>query len=220
MARVLVLVLVLIGAWSGNPALAGAWPRGKGETFLAVSAQIEGPNEFGFYSQFATFYLEYGLGPRLTGGLDLGGDGVQSSKAVAFLRWPLLGAEQPLKLAVAMGAGRIDGATALRPEFSLGRGLRLAGWPGWANADARLALFDSEPTLWEAEFTLGLSPTPKFKTILQLQTGGREGQSAYARLAPSLVIRRKKGRYLEFGVTAGLQNAPDMGVKIGTWREF
>ncbi len=216
MFRMLALLILLAAQ-----AQAGAWSREKGKTFLSFSTQVEGPNEFGLYDSFANVYAEYGLTDKLTAGLDLGGSALQMTKAVAFLRLPLGRLDQPTKLAAELGLGQVDGRTALRPGFSMGRGLTLWQRQGWAAIDTRFVKFDSgSDSLFETDLTFGLNASKKTKLILQLQTGARSSNPLYIRLAPSLVIERKPGHHLELGITAGLKEISTKGIKIGTWRHF
>lgn len=216
MLRLLALLIIL-----GAQAQAGAWPREKGKTFLSFSTQIEGPNEFGLYDTFATVYGEYGLTEKLTLGIDLGGSAVEMTKAIAFARLPIGHDTRETKLAIELGIGQVGGNTALRPGLSIGRGLTLGDRHGWATIDTRFVLFKGRSGhLLESDATLGLNATDKIKLIVQLQTGAPKGDPLYMRLAPSVVIEKKPGHHLEFGVTAGLLETSEMGIKIGSWRNF
>ncbi len=217
MLRILIIVLLL-----GSQVHAGPWPREKGKVFLSVSAQSEKSPQTGLMNNFSAAYGEYGLTEKLTLGIDLGTDGLTSSKAVAFARFPVLEREGPWLFAVEMGLGVVDTRMAVRPGFTLGRGLSLGQMGGWFTVDTRAVLKGGpRGSFLETDVTLGLNSSERTKTILQLQTGLPSKGSAYAKFAPSLVIVQKKpGHYLEIGASAGLMNAADYGVKVGVWREF
>ena len=220
MPRILTyLGAIALCALAATQAAAGAWPRGKGRTFLSTSTLSERQAALGGYTQTGAFYIERGLTDRLTAGLDIGGDGVTPGKTVAFLRWPLWSAERDTKFAAEVGLGRIAAHNALRPGLSLGRGVTVLGHPGWLALDGRTVL-NGRPLQWEGEATFGLSPRDWLKAILQLQGGGGGDGQVYARFAPSLIIRHAPGRYYELGVTAGLVGAPAVGFKVGIWQEF
>lgn len=219
MSRSLLLSLLLM-PWLAAPALPGAWPRAKDTAFVATSAQIEGPDEHGFYSQNFSLFAEYGLTERLTLGIDVGGDAVRMSKAVGFLRWPVGPAERPLKLAVEFGAGRVQGETALRPGFNIGRGIKLLERYGWLAVDSRAVLFEGGAVSLEGEATFGLSVTARSKVILQLQAGAPDEGRDYTRFAPSFVHQIRPGIHIEAGLVEPLTGGGHRGFKLGLWRNF
>ncbi|GAW32985.1 hypothetical protein RA2_00020 [Roseovarius sp. A-2] len=219
MLRYLLLSLLLM-PWFAAPALPGAWPRAKGTAFVATSAQIEGPDEHGVYRQNVTLFAEYGLTERLTLGVDVGGDAVRTSKTVAFLRWPVGPAERPLKLAVELGGGQVQGETALRPGLNIGRGIKLWERYGWLAVDSRAVLVEGGGTSLEGEATFGLSVTARSRVILQLQVGAPDEGRDYTRFAPSFVYQIRPGAHIEAGLIEPLTGAGHRGFKLGLWRSF
>lgn len=214
------LVLAFAIALLAIPAGAGPWPRGKGETFLSFSGQAEEPDAAGRVKIVFSSYAEHGLTPRLTLGLDLFGDGTRMSKAIAFLRRPLLQERQEWKLAGEVGLGQVDGLNVLRPGLSLGRGVRILGRHGWITLDTRAVLLMDHVRVWEADLTLGLSAMDRLKLIVQLQGGAPDAGRAHLRVAPSAVWRFGPGRHLELGVSTGLDGHTPDGLKLGMWLEF
>lgn len=219
MLRCLIPMLLLL-PWLAGMAAAGAWPRDKGQSFLALSGQVDGPDQFGLYRQSFTLYAEYGATERLTLGLDIGGDAQRMTKAIAFARWPIGPAERAMKIAYEIGVGEVEEEAALRPGLSLGRGFTLSGRHGWAAIDGRAVLFGGGQAALESDITIGLSTTPHSKAILQIQTGRPAFGRTYSRFAPSFVHETKPGLYLEFGVVAPLSGGGENGVKLGLWRQF
>lgn len=215
----LILVLALL-PWLATAAQGGAWPRAKGEGFVAASGTVEGPDEFGYYRQSFSLFAEYGATERLTFGVDLGGDALRMSKAIAFLRLPLGRPSRKVKLALGIGAGQVEGENALRPAFSIGRGMSIGKRHGWLNADTRAILFESGAVAYESDLTAGLSLGARLKALLQLQAGVPAQGRGYLRLAPSVVYRTRPGTHLEFGVTEPLSGGGERGVKLGLWRRF
>lgn len=215
----LILVLVLL-PWLATAVQGGAWPRAKGEGFLAASVTVEGPDEFGLFHEDFSLFAEYGATKRLTFGVDLGGDSLRMSKAIAFLRRSLGPQSRETKLAVELGAGQVEGETALRPVLSVGRGFALGKRPGWLNADGRAILFGGGDTAYEADLTAGLSIGTRVKAIAQVQAGRPAQGRDYLRLAPSLVYETRPGTHLELGVTEPLSGGGERGIKLGLWRKF
>jgi len=215
----LLLFLALL-PWLSTAVLGGAWPRAEGEGFLAVSGTVEGPDEFGLYSQSFSLFAEYGATERFTFGVDLGGDAGRMSKAIAFLRWPLGRSEHQLSLALEIGAGQVDQEPALRPAFSVGRGISLGERHGWFNADTRAILFEGGTTAYETDLTAGLSLGARVKALVQLQAGVPAEGRDYLRLAPSLVYETRPGTHLELGVTEPISGGGERGFKLGLWHKF
>jgi hypothetical protein len=215
----LILVLALL-PWLATAAQGGAWPRARGEGFLAASGTVEGPDRFGLYRQNFRLYAEYGATARLTFGVDLGGDIQRMTKTIAFLRRSLGRPSREVKFAVEIGAGQVEGENALRPAVSIGRGIAIGGHHGWLNADGRAILVAGGGTAFETDLTAGLSVGARLKAMVQLQAGIPSQGRDYLRLAPSLIYEMRPGTHLEFGVTEPLSGGGERGVKLGLWRKF
>jgi len=215
------LILALIALpWLAVMVQAGAWPREKGEGFLSFSSQFAERDETGINRQSFAAYAEYGATGRLTLGLDLSGDALRMSKAIAFARWPLGRAGRPRKLAVELGAGQVEGEAALRPGLSLGRGVRLGARQGWLAADTRAILFSGGGAAFETDLTAGLALGPRLLGIVQLQAGAPESGRDYLHLSPSLVYEMRPGAQIELGVLAPLSGGGERELKLGLWRRF
>lgn len=214
MWRFLILLVML-----GGQASAGAWPRAKGEIFLSFSSTLNASGNSA--ADYVALYAEYGITGRVTAGLDLGTDGIRSSKAVGFLVFPLAQPAHDWKLALEAGLGRIDSRDALRPGLSLGRPIQLGARPGWMAIDTRWVLFQDNQggDRVESDVTFGLSLNDRNKMMVQFQAGDPSSGSPYLRIAPSWVIERKPGRHIELGVTAGVIESEDIGLKLGFWRK-
>lgn len=197
---------------------AGAWPRAEGETFLSISAEAD---SLGTPDPYTALYLEYGLTRTLTLGLDAGRNTTGHSEALVFARRPLNRPGAALKWAAELGAGRIGGATVLRPGLSLGRAIRLGGQPGWAALDARadIDLATGRSDL-SADYTLGLTVTNQARVILQIRSHDGLFDSTAARALAAMVIEHRPGRYLDIGMTARPADIRDIGLRLGIWRRF
>ncbi len=218
MSSRLILLLVML-PWLASAAMGGAWPRAKGEGFLAASGTVEERDEFGLYRQSFSLYAEYGATGRLTFGVDLGGDALRMTKAIAFVRWPLRDLARKTKLALEVGLGQVEHENALRPGLSIGRGIAIGKHHGWLNADTRAILWESG-TAFEVDLTAGLSLGARVKAMMQLQAGVPDQGQDYLRLAPSITYEMRPGAHLELGLTEPLWGGGARGVKLGLWRSF
>ncbi|MEX5729886.1 hypothetical protein Ga0609869_003239 [Rhodovulum iodosum] len=225
--RVICLVLMLLLGAPG--AHAGAWPRGEGQAFLSFSqAHSADPGQRGGTpDSYAGLYAEYGLGPRLTLGLDAGhARDAGSWTAIAYLRRSLDRGAGRHRVAAELGLGARGRAgrraePVLRPGLSWGMGLNTRWGPGWAGVESYAEhRVESAETALKADTTLGLKPRPGRMLILQIQTGDYPGAAPYLRLAPSLVQRVGRHGHLELGLTAAALGDTRVGVKLGTWVAF
>lgn len=215
------LACLLVACLAASPAFSGAWPRAKGEVFLAGATRVAATRLEGPYSIYSTAYLEYGLNDRLTLGLDFGHGISGATKMIAFVQHPLPIGSDRHRFAAQIGLGQISGEATLRPGLSYGFGFERDGGPGWVSIDSvaeiRLA---SGHTDYKSDITLGLSHGDRMKSVFQIQTGLSHGDPSFIRLAPSLVIRVGARTHLEIGMTKGLVGDHQTGFKIGFWRKF
>ena len=219
MLRILALLLSILAL----PASAGPWPQDKGRSFASASLRLVWPEDLRSAqpeSTYLTLYFEHGVTERLTVGLDLGHSVSGQGKSMVFARSPLP-APGDWVAAAEIGLGLVEGAQVVRPGLSVGRGLRMAhGW-GWVSADMQLEhRWQSGGTDLRLDLTLG-TPLPRDrKLILQLQTGRQEGDPAFARLAPSMVMPLPNGLKLEAGGSVGLTGRNGLGLMVGLWHSF
>ncbi|WP_372614236.1 hypothetical protein [Aquicoccus sp.] len=215
------LACLLVAFLAATPALAGAWPRAKGEVFLAAATRVAATRFEGPYSVYSTAYLEYGLNDRLTLGLDIGHGISGATKTIAFLQHPLPIGSDRHRFATQIGLGQVSGKATLRPGVSYGLGFVHPRGTGWfaidSVAEIRLA---SGRTDYKSDITLGLSHGDRMKSIFQVQTGLSHGDPSFIRLAPSVAIRTGARSHLELGMTRGLVGDVQTGFKIGFWRAF
>lgn len=202
---------------------AGAWPRKKGDGFASVSVRLGWPQDVADWTSleptqdYSTLYIEYGLTDRLTLGLDLGHSVSGSGKTVAFLQFPLRQADEGVHVSAQLGFGMISGDRVLRPGLSLGWSLE----KGWFSIDSVAeAHLQTGRADYKLDFTWGRNLNAGRKFILQVQTGQPDGQDAFARLAPSIVIPVRDRLKFETGATFGLTGDESVGLKIGVWTEF
>ena len=211
--------MLVLAPLMAPPAFAGAWPRGDGKVFLTFSHHVTAAAVTGPFYNYTAFYLEYGLNDRFTLGLDLGNGVSGEDKAVVFLRGPLWQDARMGRLGWELGLGRIAGAHALRPGISYGKAL--PGGAGWLALDVVAEIPLDAPRLdRKADLTLGFNHSDRLRSIWQVQTGKSQGDPGFARIAPSLIVKLRKGSYLEVGASAELRGPRAFGLKIGSWQEF
>ena len=201
---------------------AGAWPREVGTGFASAAMRLSWPQDLSRRSpdDYATVYLEYGIRPRLTMGLDLGHSVSGQGKTVVFARTPLLTSDH-LVASVELGFGEINKTPVIRPGLSLGRGIENAHGYGWLSLDARAEhAWQVQQTDWKLDLTFGTALPRNLTGILQIQTGLQAGDPFFARLAPSVVFSVTKATRIELGVTYGLVGDTSMGVMVGAWHSF
>lgn len=224
------------------PAVAGgAWPRGKGHAFAALTWStfgdvagyleqvsqpvIEGPrteltDEFGLFA-------EIGVTDRLTFGVDRHNrpdTGIGAS--IWFLHYGLADLPWNSRYAVEVGFGPVQDWRGLddsmvRAGLAWGRGFESPWGGGWIELDGKAGWqVEAEEGHWKLDATLGLKPGERNLVYLQMQSGAIEHSPAYLRAVPTYVRRLGHGISVETALLLGVQNDDAQGVKIGTWFEF
>lgn len=212
-----------IGTWGvilclmAEVALAGAWPRGQGNHFIASALRFS-RSESGDTDTSLSYFHEYGLTDKLTVGLDLNGTPEGANKALAFATYPMPD-RFGLKTAVGLALGTLNSQPAVRQVLALGRGL--ADPSGWLAVDGILDVYTQTGAYdWKAEATLGLNRSEGLKIYGQIETGKSYGQLPYARLGGSAAIRLTEGLDLDIGASTSLHNSDPVRLKLGVWRSF
>lgn len=224
--RLALLVLVL----APQNVAAGAWARGEGNTFVALSYKIEGdPQTLGTPEFDTTGYtsllVERGLGPRLTFGLDAGIGDDGGGTAIAYLSRTVGPDDSPHRFALHAGGGTMRrGDTSELLAYvgaSWGRGLDTRWGSGWAAADPMLYyMTQTGDVVVKTDVTVGISPSDKTKVFVQLQAGQYPDADAYLRIVPTMSYNIGEGRDLEVGTPMGLVGGNDVGLKLGAWLSF
>lgn len=210
--------LFLVCVLFASPAWAGPWPRGQGHWFMATSSNwTQGPGGYGFFN---TFYAEYGLTEQLTMVVDATLAHGQYS-GVAYTRLPIWHSSRGHRLALEMGGGISGDQPLFRAGLSYGRGLETRWGTGWMTVDA-VALVNTLTgrRSYKADMTLGLSPSNRWKMMMQVQTYMSEYGDYSATLAPSVVRRFGRSMWGELGVSHSLTGPGQTGLKLGVWIEF
>lgn len=215
---------------------AGAWPREAGTGFASVT-RWQAQDSADSYS---ALFVEYGLLPRLTLGLDAGRSVSGQTKSIVFVRAPFGQAMGGL-VAAELGWGEIAGRRVLRPGLSWGRSIARPRWEGWLAVDTLMELdLETRQIDIKTDVTLGLTPQSQAGTasdwtfMLQVQTGlvdlqdslyllhseGIVPEVSFLRLVPSVTYQLREGMHLELGLYRGLNGSSERGVKLGLWSRF
>lgn len=230
--RAVLLGLILL--FFAGAAVAGAWPRGRGEAFLSFSQSVSSGTpallapDLSFRSQ-TSVYAEYGLTERLTLGFDGAyGWGPEADlwTGLAFARWPLAETAAGDRFAVDVGLGRRvdseDGSdTRARLGLAWGRGFEITWGQGWMGVESSAErLIPANDNLYKADFTIGLKPDDDWMLIFQVQGGLYPKADPLVRIAPSLVRRLGRHVHAQLGVDTTVTGERSYGVKLSTWLSF
>ena len=221
------LLALLLTLCLARPALSGAWMREEGEWFLSFGGNValsEAAQRPVHYDP--TAYLEYGLTPGLTLGLDgYVADAGDAGSVFAFARLPLATAALPerARLAFSLGAGATIIPTGeIEPSARLGLSFGYGLDSGWLAADAEVvqALGGSDRRQSKLDLTWGYRLGPDWTSILSAQVGtGLEGDF-YAKVTPSIAWRMTERVQLRVGATHALTGDRGTGLLMQVWTTF
>ncbi|MGR3567960.1 MAG: hypothetical protein ACU0CN_09380 [Pseudooceanicola nanhaiensis] len=213
------LCLTLICLCAAAPALPGAWPRGAGQGFAALAARVADGTLPSEPSYRGSLYLDYGVTPRSGLTLELDTARGRVVKALGFYRMSLLPPQGAWQIDAALGAGRVDGVAVVSPRLTLGRSFRLRGAPGWAEAmlGAEITRTDQAGKI---DLTLGLAPTPRMRSYVQLFAYRARGGTLHLRGESSLAVRLTNRLWFDTGLSTGITPDRDYRLKLGIWTEF
>lgn len=211
MRRMILGLSLAVLAWT--PAAAGPWPRDEGRGFAALTLRGAVTAQ-----GYGSLYLDYGLGPRLTLGLDAGRASGGGGKAILFVQ--RAGTAGRLRHSWQLGLGVRNGATILRPALSLGRGFDGARHGGWVTAYAFALIAPDGAMDLKLDLTGGLSHPGGRKTMLQLQSGRMGDDPPFAKLEASVALPLGARTSVTLGAFHGLGANDERGVAIGLWQRF
>ncbi len=214
-----VLALPLTQIWA-SPAVAGAWPRGKGNVFLSFHAQKDPADWRGLPT--LSGYLEYGLSDIWTLGGKLEYDLTRQavSDGEVFARWHGAGGATWQKAVSVTVAGLATGAPRIVPAFHLGRGLETPFGNGWTDMTfkADLPLEKGERALGLVA-QLGVKPRERWMAMLTLDVFASEAD-VYTKLIPALAWQIKPGRHLNMEWSETVTPVRESKLSLGLWMEF
>lgn len=237
-ARLGALLIILI-LWS-NAVVAGPWARDAGDVFLSFGATVEDArgavmNGNGTPETVVSTYGEWGLGQRLTAGLDLS-YGESSRIGSVFLRRTLTASDAPVQLALHAGLAHQDrdgqdSGALLRIGGSIGRGFgataEQVGWMalshegGWTTLEAAAYLDrNGEVQIWQIEAVLGMRMSDRWTTLWALKAEDWSQSETVVTARPSLLYTIGEGTTVQAGLVAGLSNSDSLGLAFSLWRDF
>ncbi|OWU85560.1 hypothetical protein ATO6_01045 [Oceanicola sp. 22II-s10i] len=198
-------------------AAAGAWPRDRGRVFSAYTLRrglSGGP-------VMTSIYQDIGLGPR--SGLTLELDLAQGrfEKVFAFGRVTATRPGAATQMSFAVGGGTLSGDAAVAGRVMLGHGFRVFGSDAWAE----IALTGEHTRrtgrmAGKADLTLGISPTPRLKSYVQVFAYKANDSLLYLRTESSTAIRLFGSTWLDLGLSSGIAGSFDRRIKLGIWMSF
>lgn len=222
-----VLAGVLLFLFAGQPATAGAWLREHKHGFSSVSSTLRRlPDRVG---QENSIYLEYGVRPKLTLGLDLNEGDNLSGHGLVFARFALgkRPGTRPRKnhLAVETAIGAHYQGDVFAPMYKLtlswGRSLQTKRLSAWLAVDLageqRKGL--PGPTL-KMDTTLGLNGVRRVQPMLQIETSRPKDGIVNWAVIPSLRIARRNGITWVVGIERKFAGQHSVGVKFSIWKNF
>ncbi len=218
-------VTVLFSLILAAPVWAGAWLRDEGTGFLSFGSTVFELDDTGQQLSEQSFFVEYGLRPKLTLGASgsmidgLGGEGQ------VFLRIPIQNGERKANMSAEFGLGAnsngIDVDPYLRTGVSWGRGIAVRDKGGWVNIDSSaLWGLSGSDTRFKIDSTVGLSITDRTQFMAQSFIDIGPGEDSHT-LIPSLIFADKAGktRYV-VGYEHRTGARASKGLKFGFWRDF
>ncbi|MFD3189757.1 hypothetical protein ACFMPD_05715 [Sedimentitalea sp. HM32M-2] len=217
-----IVIALLFCAVCAPPALAGAWLREQKTAFTALGATVRGHDQGIDYE--TRFYLEYGLRPRVTLGLDFNEIPGKAGHALVFARLPLGRPDRRTRLALELGLGghhwQRDWAAMYKIALAAGRGFesRLGnGWMGVETAvERRTGL--SDPA-FKLDTVVGLSSGFRFRPLIKLETAYMRGQPFSWALKPGVMFDLAGSTWV-VGLERRSAAQDTLGVTFGLWRNF
>lgn len=222
MLRLAALLMIL-----AHPAWSGAWPRDRGQWFVATSVELRGyavADKVQDLSYYSSFYLEHGLTDRLTVGLNAGHGTSADTDVRAFLRMPVLSSGSR-KLALELSVGKIDHKAYTGVGLQYGRGFEIAGRPAWFSVEGRVEHVVGQELAMDSkrqgkfDVTLGMTHANDVKSMVQVFNTEIDG-TIYPTLATGLVVPLGGEFSLESGLLFDLIDGGRPGLKFGLWKAF
>lgn len=219
----MILAALLIWMTSVCPGGAGAWLRDTDELFFSATSTLRISDEE--LLQENAIYLEYGLFPRLTVGVDYNHLVGYSGHALVFARLPLPVGKGKWKFAAEAAIGGHhwmgDWDPMLKTTLSAGRGIKTRQGHGWLAIDVAMERRYGTPApLYKLDATLGLPGYGRIAPILQLETAKAKGHGLFWAVTPGIRYDLKKLGTLLIGFEKRHAVGDTRGLKFGLWKTF
>ena len=224
MRGLLCLVVMLTHLTAATPAAAGAWAREEGTFFVSLGANVLLFGEAARPVHYdPTLYVEYGLTPRLTLGVDAyTAEKGEAGSLLFFGRHTFGTTDGPTRFALSLGAG-----VTIVPNGQLDPTLRLgAHWGrgmdwGWLAADYLVTFGDELVDLQEkVDLTLGYRFADRWAAILSAEAGLGLTQDFYAKITPSIAYNITDTVTIRGSYTQALTGDLGGGAGVQIWFSF
>ncbi|WP_293440174.1 hypothetical protein [Planktotalea sp.] len=220
MNRIFLSLAGLLMCLAASHVHAGAWPHGKGKTFSASSATFTWPDQrkLKFPDIYGSTYLEHGITPRLTKGLDMATPDAKRHnrlRSVAFSRFTLTANDALFQVAVDGGGGHYRDTDVMRFGLSYRIGFKTLKKDSWISVDAHtLQAVADDCAAYALDATYGI--TLKHGKIMgQISTFQAFDDAQSISVTPAYAHRIGKSTHFEVGVVLGIRSKPDPTLKIG-----
>ena len=203
---------------------AGAWPRDKGDLFIAAGGNFLLSNGAELPVHYdPTVYGEYGLTDRITLGLDFyTADKGRIASGFTFVSVPVGSLKLKNRASVSVGYGyRLNPDTSTEGLMRLGLSVGRALDEGWLAADAS-ATIGLQDTTWrpKADFTWGHGWSNRWTSTIQLQTGQGYYNDYYAKVSPTIIFSLNERFKINLGAVKALTGDGGSALKLETWLRF
>lgn len=217
--------------WSTSQAQAGPWPRAEKTFFSATAVDISqqptrlNPSDDAIH-MYNTGYLEYGLTPKLSLGINVIHPTSEPVDAEVFVGINIL-QKGPHALSVELGwlnrlillpDGQIDQATGTSIGLAYGRGLSLFGKNGWATAELHVKNHDHGREI-KFDTTLGINFDSGWLAMIQTFNSQIDGTWSH-KVAPSFAMPYGEKQKVAFGLRAPVDAPERTAIHVGIWSEF
>ncbi|WP_439153881.1 hypothetical protein [Yoonia sp.] len=207
-----------------GPVFGGAWTREKGQFFIANGSNLflsDGSELPVHYDP--TVYVEYGLTPRVTFGLDYHtADRGRIHTGLVFASIPLIDTKGRDRFAASLGFGaRVDRhhpvETLVRGGLAWGRGLD----SGWLSVDAS-ATYGTIDTAFRPKLDLswGYHIADNWMASAQLQTGQGYSDDYYAKVATTVGYAVNDRYQINIGLIQAMTGDRGAALKLELWATF
>lgn len=204
------------------PAMAGAWLREQNSVFMAFGVTMR--SDTVTLETENKFYLEYGLFPRVTLGIDYNEIPGRAGHALAFFRLPLGPTNKRSRYALELGIGQHNWLGEWSPMYkatlAIGRGFESKLGNGWIGAEAAFERRTGLPEpVYKLDAVAGLSSGWKLRPLIKLETAYIPGQPFSWSITPGVMFDVGNSTWV-LGIERRSAMRDTLGITFGLWRDF
>ncbi|MCK0140945.1 hypothetical protein [Aliiroseovarius sp. F20344] len=201
-------------------AMAGAWPREKGEVFVSAMATQDTDQLQGY--PIGTAYVEYGLRHNITvaGKITYDFAVLEATEYELSARWHFPDNDKPLKKAISLTlAGPVEDPR-VEPRFHFGYGFDSPFGAGWADLEVYASVSTQGlETDYGGYGVLGLKPHDRLMAMLGVDVMVTPDKT-FVKAIPSVAWELNPNRHLTMQYTRGLQGIEESEFGMGLWLQF